>query len=101
MRKRVRMALSAAAALVALAFVGEALAAYNPRITVSSSPGSITIGYRQANEDDATAVVTFFAPAGAQPDLSQAHYRLAQLYQRTGQKELAAKELEVFRQLTK
>jgi tetratricopeptide (TPR) repeat protein len=36
-----------------------------------------------------------------QPDLAQAHYRLSQLYQRTGQKELAAKELEVFRQLTK
>ena len=35
-----------------------------------------------------------------QPDLSQAHYRLGQLYQRTGQKHLAAKELEIFRQLT-
>jgi tetratricopeptide (TPR) repeat protein len=36
-----------------------------------------------------------------QPDLSQAHYRLSQLYRRTGQKDLAAKELEIFRQLTK
>jgi len=38
--------------------------------------------------------------AELQPDLSQARYRLAQLYQRTGQKDLAARELEVFRQLT-
>jgi tetratricopeptide (TPR) repeat protein len=38
--------------------------------------------------------------ARMQPDLSQAHYRLSQLYQRTGQKDLAAKELETFRRLT-
>ena len=35
-----------------------------------------------------------------QPSLSQAHYRLALVYQRTGRKDLAAKELETFRQLT-
>jgi Flp pilus assembly protein TadD len=35
-----------------------------------------------------------------QPTLSQAHYRLAQLYQRTGRPELAARELRTFRQLT-
>jgi tetratricopeptide (TPR) repeat protein len=34
-----------------------------------------------------------------EPDLAQAHYRLAQAYQRTGQKELAAKELAVFERL--
>ena len=34
-----------------------------------------------------------------QPDLSQAHYRLAQAYQRTGQKALAAKQFEIFEQL--
>jgi tetratricopeptide (TPR) repeat protein len=34
------------------------------------------------------------------PDLAQAHYRLAQAYQRTGQKALAAQELEVFKRLT-
>jgi len=33
------------------------------------------------------------------PDLAQAHYRLAQAYQRTGQKELADKELEIFERL--
>jgi tetratricopeptide (TPR) repeat protein len=35
------------------------------------------------------------------PDLAQAHYRLARAYQRTGQKALAAKELEVFERLTR
>ena len=35
-----------------------------------------------------------------EPDLAQAHYRLAQAYQRTGQKALAAKELEIFERLT-
>jgi Flp pilus assembly protein TadD len=34
------------------------------------------------------------------PDLAQAHYRLSQAYQRTGQKELAAKELELFQRLS-
>ena len=33
------------------------------------------------------------------PDLAQAHYRLSQAYQRTGQKALAAKELEIFERL--
>ena len=33
------------------------------------------------------------------PDLAQAHYRLSQAYQRTGQAELAAKELELFERL--
>jgi Flp pilus assembly protein TadD len=34
------------------------------------------------------------------PDLAQAHYRLSQAYQRTGQAELAAKELEIFQRLS-
>jgi tetratricopeptide (TPR) repeat protein len=34
-----------------------------------------------------------------EPDLAQAHYRLSQAYQRTGQKALAAKELEIFERL--
>jgi Flp pilus assembly protein TadD len=37
--------------------------------------------------------------AQLEPNLAQAHYRLAQAYQRTGQKELADKELEIFEKL--
>jgi Flp pilus assembly protein TadD len=33
------------------------------------------------------------------PDLAQAHYRLARAYQRTGQQALAAEELKKFTQL--
>jgi hypothetical protein len=33
--------------------------------------------------------------------LAQAHYRLAQAYQRTGQHALATKELEIFERLPK
>ena len=35
-----------------------------------------------------------------EPNLAQAHYRLAQAYQRTGQKALAAKEFEIFERLS-
>jgi tetratricopeptide (TPR) repeat protein len=35
-----------------------------------------------------------------EPDLAQAHYRLARAYQRTGQKALAEKELETFERLS-
>lgn len=34
-----------------------------------------------------------------EPDQAQAHYRLAQAYQRTGQESLASKELEIFERL--
>jgi len=37
--------------------------------------------------------------AALEPDAAQAHYRLAQAYQRTGQKELADRELEIFEKL--
>jgi tetratricopeptide (TPR) repeat protein len=36
-----------------------------------------------------------------EPDLAQAHYRLSQAYQRTGQHTLAAKELELFERLSR
>jgi tetratricopeptide (TPR) repeat protein len=36
-----------------------------------------------------------------EPDLAQAHYRLSQAYQRTGQHTLAAKELEIFERLSR
>jgi cytochrome c-type biogenesis protein CcmH/NrfG len=35
-----------------------------------------------------------------EPDQAQAHYRLAQAYQRTGQESLAASELEIFERLS-
>ena len=47
------------------------------------------------------AIAQLQAAARLEPDLAQAHYRLAQAYQRTGQNRLAAKELEIFERLSK
>jgi len=46
------------------------------------------------------AITELQAAARLEPDLAQAHYRLAQAYQRTGQKALADKELEIFEKLS-
>jgi len=48
--------------------------------------------YKEAIQELQTAI-------RLEPDVPQAHYRLAQAYQRTGQKALAVKELEIFEQL--
>ncbi|HJZ74960.1 MAG TPA: tetratricopeptide repeat protein [Vicinamibacterales bacterium] len=48
----------------------------------------------------ADAIKQLQAAARLEPDLAQAHYRLAQAYQRTGQKALADKELEIFERLS-
>lgn len=45
------------------------------------------------------AILQLQQAARLEPDLAQAHYRLAQAYQRTGQTALAAKELEIFERL--
>lgn len=63
--------------------------------------GFFELGVLQAEQqryDD--AIENLRRATALQPTLSQAHYRLALVYQRTGRKDLAAKELETFRQLT-
>jgi tetratricopeptide (TPR) repeat protein len=45
------------------------------------------------------AIESLRSAARLEPSLAQAHYRLAQAYQRTGQPDLAAKELDIFEQL--
>jgi Flp pilus assembly protein TadD len=45
------------------------------------------------------AIVALQRAVELTPDAAQAHYRLAQSYQRTGQRELAAKELAIFQRL--
>ena len=46
------------------------------------------------------AIQPLQSAARLEPDLAQAHYRLAQAYQRTGQKTLADTELEIFERLS-
>jgi tetratricopeptide (TPR) repeat protein len=63
--------------------------------------GFFELGVLQAEQqryDD--AIESLRRATALQPSLPQAHYRLALVYQRTGRKDLAAKELEAFRQLT-
>jgi hypothetical protein len=73
MSHRVRSVLVACAGVVTLALAGPALGAYAPKVLVGSNTDeSITIGYRQAADDDATARITFYAPLRATVDLSQA-----------------------------
>lgn len=58
------------------------------------------LGVLQADQERyAEAIENLRRAARLQPDLAQAHYRLGQLYQRTGRADLAAKELETFRRL--
>ena len=45
------------------------------------------------------AIPSLVEAARLDPNLGQAHYRLAQAYQRTGQKELAAREFAAFERL--
>jgi len=71
MRERLRFALAAGTALAALVFAGPALGAYGPQLIALTSPGSITtIGFTQAQTDDAGAALIFYAPPGMQADFS-------------------------------
>jgi hypothetical protein len=72
MTQRLRFAFAACVGLSALAFAGQALGAYQPKLLAASSPTSITVGYRQGSDDDASAALIFYAPPGMQADLSAA-----------------------------
>jgi hypothetical protein len=78
MKGSLRLAITACAALAALAFTGSAWAVYNPLLTVtalSNKPGKPTtlfLGHFQDTTDDATAKDTIYVPLGYQMDLTQA-----------------------------
>ena len=63
--------------------------------------GFLELGILLSDEKRYTeAILELRHAARLEPDLAQAHYRLAQAYQRTGQTALAAKELEIFERLS-
>ena len=78
MTKTVRLILLASVCAVALAFGGNALAAYNPSLLVAGtshstgSGGPMVIGVGQDQNDDATGVLTIYAPLGYGVTLTQA-----------------------------
>jgi hypothetical protein len=70
MRRFIRLAIAAGAAVTALAFSGQALAAYSPSLTVTAQrnapgkPTAILLGHIQSAADDPTAKDTIYAPLG-------------------------------------
>lgn len=72
MKMRTRFGLAATGALAALVFAGQALAAYAPKLTASTTAAGTTIGYVQVPTDDPTAVLTFFVPTGYTANLTAA-----------------------------
>jgi hypothetical protein len=77
MRKPMRLAVAAGAAVVSLAFAGPAVAAYNPTliaISANNAPGKPTtmiLGHTQEASDDPTAKDTIYAPPGYGVTLTQ------------------------------
>ena len=78
MTKSIRFMLSASVCALALAFGGNALAAYNPSLLVAGSSqalgsgGPVVIGIGQDINDDATAAVRIYSPLGYGVTLGQA-----------------------------
>ncbi|MFL5972908.1 MAG: hypothetical protein ACJ750_11030 [Gaiellaceae bacterium] len=78
MTKTVRLILLTSVCAVALAFGGNALAAYNPSLLVAGtshstgSGGPIVMGVGQDQNDDTTAVATIYSPLGYGVRLTQA-----------------------------
>jgi hypothetical protein len=78
MRGSIRLAITACAALVTLAFAGSAWAAYSPLLTATAlsnkpaKPTALLLGHFQDVTDEATAKDTIYVPLGYQMNLSQA-----------------------------
>lgn len=72
MTHRLRLALVACTALLALALAGQAFGAYNPRLEVVSSGSGTAVGFVQPTDDDATAKIIFYAPPGTTTNLTAA-----------------------------
>ena len=64
--------------------------------------GYLQLGVLYAERKDFSHAISSYQSAiHAAPQLEEAHYRLAQAYKRTGEKEKAEEELRVYNQLSK
>ena len=78
MRKLIRLSVLACALVSALAFAGQALASYTPRLQILQSTyretatPTITITVSQADADDPTAKITIYSSLGYTANLGQA-----------------------------
>lgn len=64
MRGTIRVTVLAAAALVALAFAGSALASFSPKLVVKHTAAGVNVSVNVANADDPTAKASIYVPAG-------------------------------------
>ena len=79
MKKTIRFAMLLGASFASLAFAGSALAAFSPKLVVSSATpqaagggGPVRIGALIANTDDPTAKVSIYVPTGYQVNTTSA-----------------------------
>jgi hypothetical protein len=78
MRTSIRLTLVACASLAALVFANAAWSAYTPSLLVAgsrqtlSAPSEVLIGVAQSRDDDATAKIDIFVPAGYSERLAAA-----------------------------
>ena len=78
MKKSFRLALLVCASFVGLAFAGPALAAYNPSLTIEQTsyklgaPATADVFIAIGQDDDPTAKLTIFSPAGYSANLGAA-----------------------------
>lgn len=70
MTTTLRLGVSAATALAALAVAGQAFAAYTPKLAVNQTATDTTIHLTIPPADDPSAALVFFAPAGTQANLT-------------------------------
>jgi hypothetical protein len=78
MKKSLRLALLVGASFIGLAFAGQAMAAYNPSLTIeqtsykTGAASTIDVFIAIPENDDPTAKLTIFSPAGYTATLTQA-----------------------------
>ena len=64
------------------------------------APGYLELGILHSESDDSTKAAEFYERAeAADPNLAEAHFRLAQVYKRAGKDDQAAREIETFERI--
>ena len=64
------------------------------------APGYLELGILHSERDDSTKAAEFYEKAeAADPNLAEAHFRLAQIYKRAGKDDKAAREIETFERI--
>jgi tetratricopeptide (TPR) repeat protein len=80
----------------------EALLRRSVQIDPSLGVGYLQLGVLYAERKDFPGAVSYYEKAvKASPQLEEAHYRLAQAYKRTGEKEKAEQEVQLFNEISR